>query len=116
MNEARRSSSSSTASPGNAATKPARAATPWLITSATKWSTSVMSTRATPGTADTASYASATISHEKFGEQKNVGRRSRTVATAPSTPSDTVHDCTNSSEVIDSSSSGSSTVSSAAQT
>ena len=77
-----------------------------------------MSARVTPGTADTASCASATINHEKFGEQKNVGSRNRTVATTPdpSGSSDTVHDLTNSSEVMGSSSSGSSTVSSAAQT
>jgi len=40
---------------GPPAPDPDRAATPWLITSATKWSTSAMSTRVTPGTAATAS-------------------------------------------------------------
>ena len=63
-----------------------------------------MSARVTPGTADTASYASATISQEKFGAQKNVGQPQRTVAT-PSP--ETVHDATNSRSVIGSSSSGS---------
>ena len=50
---------------------------------------------------------------EKFGAQKKVGNRSRTVAT-PS--ADTVHDSTKSRSVIGSSSSGSSTVPRARQT
>ena len=109
----RSSSSSARASPEKAAAKPDRAATPSLISSATKWPSSSMSARATPGTAETASYASATISQEKLAAQKNVGRRRSTVAT-PS--GETVHDDTNSSSVIGSSSSGSRTVPSAAQT
>jgi hypothetical protein len=67
----------------------------------------------TPGTALTASWASATIRKAKFGAQKYVGSRRCTSAT-PST--DPWHDATNPSVVTGSSSSGSRTVSSADST
>ena len=51
----RSSSSSAWASPEKAAAKPACAATPSLISSATKWPSSTMSARVTPSTAETAS-------------------------------------------------------------
>jgi hypothetical protein len=52
---ARRSCSSLTASPPKDPAKPARAATPWLMASAAKWSTSSTVALRTPSRADTAS-------------------------------------------------------------
>ena len=84
-----------------------------MISAEAWWSSSTISARVTPSTADTASWASATIRNEKFGAQKNVGSRRCTDAT-PSP--ETVQEATKSRAVIGSSSSGSSTVPSACQT
>src|SRR3954447_7377529 len=85
MKVRRNSSSSAPASPSNEATNPARAATPALIWAAAKCSSSATSTERTAGTAETTSYASATIRKAKFGAQKYVGSRSRTT-TSPAEP------------------------------
>src|SRR5262249_60819546 len=85
------------ASPSKDRANPALAATPPLIASEAKWSSSTTSVDRTPGRADTASKASATIRKAKLGAQKYVGSRSRTWA-SPS--ADTGHDETNPSEVI----------------
>ena len=74
-----------------------------------------MSARVTPGTADTASYASATISQEKLGAQKNVGQPQPDGRDAVRVGDGARLDELERS-VIGSSSSGSSTVPSAAQT
>ena len=103
---ARRASSSSTASPSNERTNPARAATPSLMASAAKWSSSTTSVRRTPSRVDTASYASATMRYAKLGAQKYVGSRRCTDA-SPSSETDA--EATKPSVVIGSSSSGSRT-------
>src|SRR6202050_3135557 len=104
---ARRPCSSLTAPPANDCANPAGAPTPPLIASEAKWSSSTTSVRRTPGSALTASYASATIRNAKLGAQKYVGSRSLTCA-SPSP--ETVHKVTKPSEVMGSSSSGSRTV------
>jgi hypothetical protein len=75
--------SSRSSSPPNAVPKSDTAATPALISSDTKCSSSTTSTRSKR--AASASRASATISQAKFGAQKYVGNRSSARTAEPVT-------------------------------
>ena len=105
--------SSPTASPSKDRTKPAWAATPLLIASEAKWSSRTTSVRP-----HARQRATPRRRRRPPSGRRSSARRSRWAAAAgpPRRPSaETAHDATNPSEVIGSSSSGSRTVSSAAE-